>query len=163
MKLRTSITTIGAVIAFAIPLTAFAQTSKDLVGVWVNTANVNIAKDGTKSNTFGPKGTGRAIFAADGRFVIVNINPDTPKFAANSRTGGTADENKAAMAGGIGLFGTYAVSGKKVTLKIEGSTYPNWTGTDQTRDLTVVSPDEFKWSLVASVGGTGEVAWKRLK
>ena len=153
----------SAAIAVAIPLSAFAQTTKDLVGVWVNTSNVNIAKDGTKTNTFGPKGTGRAIFTADGRFVVVNVNPDTPKFAAKSRTGGTAEENKAAMAGGIGLFGTYSVSGKKVEMKVEGSTYPNWTGTDQTRDLTIVSADEFKWTLAASTGGTGEVTWKRLK
>ena len=153
----------AAVAAMAMPLAASSQTSKDLVGVWVNTSNVNIAKDGARTNTFGPKGTGRAIFTDDGHFVIVNINPDTPKFAANTRAGGTVEENKAAVAGGIGLFGTYSVSGRKVTMKVEGSTYPNWTGTDQTRDLTIISPDEWKWTLAASVGGQGEVSWKRLK
>lgn len=37
---------------------------------------------------------------------MVNINPDTPKFASNNRANGTAEENKAAVAGGIGFFGT---------------------------------------------------------
>jgi hypothetical protein len=104
-----------------------------------------------------------AIFEASGRFVIVNINPETPKFASNNRAQGTAEENKAAMLGGIGLFGTYTVANKVVNFKVEGSTYPNWTGTDQKRDVISFSPDEFKWTVAASIGGTGEVTWRRVK
>jgi hypothetical protein len=145
------------------PGAAMAQTAKDLIGTWQNTGNVNIAADGKRTPTFGPKGTGMAIFGADGRFVIVNVNPETPKFASNSRTKGTADENKAAVAGAIGLFGTYKVSGKKVEMKVDGSTYPNWTGTIQTRDIATLTASEFKWTLTASVGGAGEVTWTRMK
>ena len=143
---------------------AMAQTAKDLVGTWSNTSNVILQKDGSRTNVFGPNGKGMAIFAANGRFAIINMNPDTPKFASNSRAQGTPEENKAAVLGGIALFGTYMVTADKViTFKVEGSTYPNWTGTEQKRAVTAFKADEFKWTLPASIGGTGEVTWKRIK
>jgi hypothetical protein len=145
------------------PMPSIAQTAKDLVGTWQNVADATKGSDGKTSNIFGPHGKGMAIFASDGRFVIVNVNPDTPKFASNSRVNGTAEENKAAVAGGIGFFGTYDVSGKEVALKVEGSTYPNWTGADQKRHLTKFTPDEFTWGLTSSLGSPGETTWRRIK
>jgi hypothetical protein len=158
--------------AIAVPLTilalpldgAFAQTAKDLVGTWTNVGNVNIRADGSRVDVFGPHGTGLAIFDGNGRFAVININPDTPKFAANNRAQGTAAENKAAVEGAIALYGTYTVGGDKViNLKVDGSTYPNWTGTEQKRTVSSYSADELKWTLPASIGGTAEVTWKRLK
>jgi len=143
--------------------TALAQTTQDLVGTWVSVSNISVEPDGSHANIFGPHGTGMAIFESSGHFALVNINPDTPKFAANSRARGTADENKAAVLGSIGLYGTYSVSDKVLHLKIEGSTYPNWTGTDQTRNIVSYSTDDFKWGVHTSIGGIGEVTWKRLK
>lgn len=160
---RSNIALIALACVFA-PAASLAQTAaKDLVGTWKNVSNVVKGSDGKTSSIFGPNGTGMAIFAADGHFVVININPDTPKFAANSRAKGTADENKAAVAGGIGLYGTYKVSGKELEMKVEGSTYPNWTGTEQKRHITKYSHDEFTWSLNNSLGGMGEVTWKRIK
>lgn len=101
--------------------------------------------------------------SADGRFVVVNTNLDTPKFAANNRGQGTPEENKAAVLGGLGLFGAYAVEGKVVKMKVEGSTYPNWNGTEQTRNITSWTHDELKWSLPGSRGGTAELVFERVK
>jgi lipocalin-like protein len=142
---------------------AAAQTAKDLVGTWKNVKNTSTTADGKTTDVFGAKGTGMAIFTADGHFAIVNLDPMTPKFAANARNKGTADENKAAVAGGIGLYGTYTVANKVLTLKTEGSTYPNWTGTEQKRDITKHGPKEFTWTLTNSLGGKGEVTWQRIK
>jgi Lipocalin-like domain len=155
----------SAAVAFALaaPCIAAAQTAKDLVGTWKNTKNTTTSADGKTVDVFGPKGTGMAIFSADGHFVVVNLNPETPKFAAKARDKGTAEENKSAVAGGIGLYGTYKVVDKKISLKVEGSTYPNWTGTDQTRDLVKLSANEFTWGLTSSLGGKGEVTWTRVK
>ena len=141
-----------------------AQTAKDLVGTWTNVSNVNIRQDGSRVDVFGPRGTGLAIFESNGRFAIININPDTPKFASNNRAQGTPEENKAAVLGGIALFGTYTLGADKViNFKVEGSTYPNWTGTDQKRNVSSFATDEFKWTLPASIGGTAEVTWRRVK
>jgi hypothetical protein len=97
------------------------------------------------------------------RFVVVDVNPDTPKFASNSRVQGTSDENRAAVLGSVGLFGTYTVAGNVVTMNVEGSTYPNWTGTVQTRNIVSLTSDELKWTLASSVGGTSELVFKRVK
>jgi hypothetical protein len=145
------------------PATVSAQTSKDLVGVWKNLKNTSTTPDGKTTDVFGAKGTGMAIFTADGHFAIINLDPTTPRFTSSARDKGTADENKAAVAGGIGLYGDYSVANKVLMLKTAGSTYPNWTGTDQKRDISKYSPNEFTWTLTNSLGAKGEVTWQRVK
>ena len=48
-------------------------------------------------------------------------------------------------------------------LKIEASTYPNWSGTEQKFNLIGFGGDELKWTLTPFVGGQGEVTWKRIR
>jgi hypothetical protein len=163
MKRIIMLATVALTVAAVLPRLAMAQTAKDLAGTWTNVANVNIRQDGSRVDVFGPKGTGLAIFDSNGRFAIVNINPETPKFASNNRAQGTPEENKAAVLGGIALYGTYSVADKVINFKVEGSTYPNWTGTEQKRNVSAYTADQFTWSLPASIGGTAEVTWKRLK
>ncbi len=163
MKPIIEIAAMGVFISISVASTAVAQTANELVGTWTTVSNVNIQQDGSRVDVFGPNGRGVAIFGSNGRFAIVNINPDVPKFGSNNRAQGTAEENKAAMLGGIALYGTYWVSSKTIFFKVEGSTYPNWTGTDQARTVISFTGDDLKWSLRASIGGTTEVAWKRLR
>ena len=140
-----------------------AQTAKDLVGTWAAVSNVNVGQDGSRVAVFGQHGKGIAVFESNGRFAIINIDPETPKFESNRRSHGTAEENKAAVLGGIALFGTYWVSNKTIFFTVEGSTYPNWTGSEQVRTVISFTGDELKWSLTASIGGTTEITWKRIK
>lgn len=163
MKSICRLATMGLCISIFATGDAVAQTAKDLVGTWTNVSSVNIQGDGSRADAFGPHARGIAIFEANGLFAIVNINPDVPKFGSNNRAQGTAEENKAAVLGGIALYGTYWVGGKTIFFKVEGSTYPNWTGTEQARTIISFTGDELKWSLRASVGGTTEVAWRRVK
>ena len=147
----------------ALPDSAFAQTAKDLVGTWMNVSNVNIRQDGSKVELFGPHGTGIAIFESNGHYAIINMNPDVPKFASNNRATGTADENKAVVAGSNAFFGTYSLNeaDKTLTLRIEGSAYPNLEGTQQKRTITsLTAGDELTWTNPAT---HGEVAWKWMK
>ena len=53
-------------------------------------------------------------------------------------------EYKATVNGTLAFFGTYSVSGTDLNLHIEGSSYPNWTGTDQKRTNIAVNGDEFE-------------------
>ena len=160
-NILTVVLTVGALAN--IPDVGFAQTAKDLVGTWTSASNVNILADGRRVPVFGSKGTGMAIFDASGRFSVINFNPETPKFASGNRAQGTAEENKAAVLGAIALYGTYTVGDKVINMKVEGSTYPNWTGTEQKRTVSSFSADEIKWTLPASIGGTAEVTWRRVK
>jgi hypothetical protein len=157
------VSTLGSVCLIGLPSIALAQTAADLVGTWANVSNVNVRQDGSKVELFGPHGTGMAIFESNGRYMVINVNPDVPKFASGSRAQGTPDENKAAVAGSIAHYGTYTVADKILTLKIEGSSYPNWRGEEQKRPIALFTGDELKWTTAASVGGTAEVGWKRIK
>jgi hypothetical protein len=66
--------------------------------------------------------------------------------------------------GSLSYHGTYSVSDKAINFKIEGSSFPNWMGTDQKRTITSLAGDELKWTNPgASVGGTAETIWKRVK
>jgi Lipocalin-like domain len=160
-----SLATMALYVVLASPDAAVAQTAKDLVGTWTNVSNTNIRPDGSKADVFGPRGTGIVIFESNGRYAIINVNPDIPKFASNNRAQGTAAENKAVVEGSIAHYGTYSydAANKVINLKIEGSTYPNWAGTEQKRTIITFAGDDLKWSVAASIGGTGEVGWKRVK
>ena len=163
MKRIIELATMGLCISTSLASTAFAQSARDLVGIWTNVSNVNIDQDGSRTEVFGPHARGIAIFESNGHFAIVTIDPDTPKFESKRRSHGTAEEYKAAVLGSIALFGTYWVSSKTIFFTIEGSTFPNWTGTEQARAIISFTGDELKWRLAASIGGTAEVTWKRLK
>jgi hypothetical protein len=155
---------IGA--AFALVSTAhvaMAQSASDLIGTWQLVSALNTAKDGTKSEVFGPNPKGMMIFGPDGHFVQVLTRSGLPKFAADNRLQGTPDENKAIVQGSISLYGTYTVADKTLVLHVESGTWPSWTGTDQKRPLTSYTGDELSWTLQASVGGTNVTTFRRVK
>ncbi|HEX9573068.1 MAG TPA: lipocalin-like domain-containing protein [Myxococcales bacterium] len=138
---------------------------QQLVGAWTMVSDT-VDQGGAKVEPFGPSPKGNMILTSDGHFSIVLTRPDVPKFASNSRTNGTADENKAAMQGGIGYFGTYTVSDadKTVNLRVEASTFPNWSGTDQKRIVALSGDEMTVTNPTPSIGpGTATLVWKRAK
>ena len=144
---------------------AVAQTAKELVGTWT-LVSITLEQDGKKTDMYGTDPLGQAIFDPNGHFSIMFIRSDVPKFASTNREAGTAEENKAAVQGSIAYYGTYSVSenGKVVTYHIEGSTFPNWRGTDQKR-LVKISGDELTLSNPTPSTGSGYASgvWKRAK
>ena len=135
---------------------------RQLVGTWMLVSNTG---SNPNSRTFGPN-DGVAIFEANGRFSLSLVRSDLPKLASNNRDTGTPDENRAIVQGSIAYFGKYSVSEADgtVTLHIERSSFPNWNGTDQKRLIISLTANELKYTNpAASVGGTAELAWKRVK
>ncbi|CAA9414685.1 hypothetical protein AVDCRST_MAG94-6627 [uncultured Leptolyngbya sp.] len=106
------------------------------------------------------------VFTADMHFVEVLTDSTIPKFASNERGKGTAEENRAAMAGSLGLFGTYTVdetgefSGNRVT----GSTFPNWIGDVRTRKQLrfVVNGDRMLETFTRPEGTKIVIVWQRV-
>jgi hypothetical protein len=130
-----------------------------LLGTWILASDFNIRPDGTRSEEFLP-GDGLLTFDATGHFSQALIRADLPKFAA----AGTPDENQAVMKGSLSFFGTWSLddTGSIVTLHLERCSFPNWNGTDQTRRIVLLTSSELKWTNPgASIGGTGELGWKR--
>jgi hypothetical protein len=92
------------------------------------------------------------------------VNPNLPKFASGNRMQGTAEEYKAVVHGSIASFGTYSVSpdGKVLALKQEGGTWALRNGKEEKRPLAL-SGDEMKYTTAATVGGTSELTYKRVR
>ena len=87
---------IAAISPAWLPGTALAQTARDLVGSWTLVSAVNTAADGTRTDSFGASPKGLYVFESNGRFAIVTVRADLPKFASDNRNEGTPEENKAA-------------------------------------------------------------------
>jgi lipocalin-like protein len=93
------------------------------------------------------------------------MRSDRPKYAINNFAEGTAEENKATALGTITYFGTYLISeaDSTIAIRVDGSSFPNWNGTDQKR-IFAIAGDELKLTSPAASGaGTAEVVWTRAK
>ena len=101
------------------------------------------------------------FFDAGGHYIITVMRSDRAKYAVNSLTEGTAEENKATAQGAITYFGTYSVSeaDRAIAIHIDGSSFPNWNGADQKR-IVALTGDQLKLTAPIAVG-TAEIVWKR--
>jgi Lipocalin-like domain len=147
-----AITAVGLAFSSSI---AIAQSAKDLVGTWTIVS----------AEAFGPNPKGVLVFDDSGRYSLMLMRADLPKYSSNNRSQGTAEEYKAIGSGSISYFGTYSVSGSDLTLRVEYSSFPNWNGTEQKRTNFALAGDELKYTNTApSVGGPPAVlVWKRAK
>ena len=102
---------------------------------------------------------------ANGRFSITGLRSDLPKFASNNRMTGTQEENNAIVQGSIAFFGTYTIdeATSVLTLKVEGSTFPNFDGGTQTRILSFTGDEVTYFNPTPSQGGTAKVTYRRAK
>jgi hypothetical protein len=135
---------------------AAAKDTNELVGTWTPVS----------SSAYGANPRGILIFAPDGRYSLTLLRQSLPKFAANSRLQGTAEENQAVVHGSITHFGKYAIEdgGKTLAMNIEGSTYPNWDGATQKRPFTVSGDTlSYKVATPSAGGSAGETVWRRAK
>ena len=155
---RRSILSSSVLIALGLVLTAghgVAQSAKDLVGTWTPVS----------ADAYGASPKGSLSFDPNGRFTLILMRSDLPKYASNNRTQGTPAEYKATVEGVLAYFGTYSLSGTELNVHIDGSTFPNWTGTDQKRVNVSVTGDELKYTQPTPSGGGAAIplVWKRIK
>jgi hypothetical protein len=167
---RRSILTISAAAALGLALLAgdaVAQQKslkEQLAGTWSLVSITTVLANGTKSDAFGSDPKGAVSFENNGRLSFVITASNLAKFAANERNQGTAEENKAVVQGSIAYFGTYTVDAadKSYTTRIEGSTFPNWTGLTQKRMVAISGDDLTISNPAGSGGGTAVSMWKRV-
>jgi hypothetical protein len=140
---------------------ALAQSAKDIVGTYTVASFWNVQGD-KRTELYGPHPKGLMRLDASGRYVVVLMRPDLPKFVSNNRTTGTAEEYKAIAMGAFVHLGTYTVADGHIIFHLENTTYPNWDGEVQKRKLTVTG-DELKYEVSSTMGGTSTVVWKRIQ
>ena len=90
---------------------------EQLLGAWSLVSFELVRPDGSKQSTFGANPKGIAFFDAGGHYIITVMRSDRAKYAINSLTEGTAEENKATAQGTITYFGTYSVSEADRTIR----------------------------------------------
>src|SRR4051812_30268319 len=139
---------------------ARAQSAKDIVGTYTVVSFLNVQGD-KKTEIYGSHPKGLMRLDASGRYMVVLMRPDLPKFASDNRTTGSAEEYKAIAVGSFVHLGTYEVAEGHIIFRLENATYPNWNGEVQKRKLTVIG-DELKYEVSSSMGGTSTAVWKRL-
>src|SRR5215475_5989022 len=155
---------IGTSAATALAMSLFAGSSAgqqrslrdQLLGTWTLVSHQSVSMYGANPN-------GVAVFDAGGRFIITVIRSDRANYGANHPAKGTDDENKATARGTMTYFGTYSVNetDRTIAIHIEASSFPNWSGTDQTRIFAI---DGDRLTLTAqALGGSADVVWQRAK
>ncbi len=141
-----------------------AKTAREqLVGSWTLVA-LTAGAGADQTLPYGPNPKGTMMVDANGRFSITVLRSDLPKFASNNRTTGTPEENKAIVQGSIAYFGTYTIdeATRVITVKVEGSTFPNFDGGAQTRILSFAGDEVTYLNPTPSMGGgPAKVTYRR--
>ena len=135
---------------------------EQLVGTWTLLSWEQKKGDGTKVERYGTGPKGIAFFDAGGRYIITVMRSDRAKYASNALWQGTPEENKETADGTITYFGTYSIidADSSVTVHVEGSSFPNWNGTDQKR-YVAIAEDQLTLTVRLPAGDVVDVIWKR--
>ena len=149
-----------------LPGSALAQQNplkEQLAGTWTIISNDNVAPDGTKRQLFGPNPKGILVLADNGQYAQIIVHPDRPNFKVNNRLEGTPEENTAAVHGTTATFGTWSVdeANKTITVRNEGSMFPNQVGTESKRSVTLQGDQLRVSNPTPASGGRSESVWKR--
>ncbi|MBR0957242.1 lipocalin-like domain-containing protein [Bradyrhizobium japonicum] len=137
-----------------------------VLGAW-SMVSAQIDPEGKNLPAYGVRPSGLLTFTPDMHYIAVMTDSDIPRFASNVRGGGTDAENRAAMAGSIGFFGTHTVdeNGEFSGNNVEGSTFPNWVGSVRTRKelRMVVDGDLMTESFQRPDGTKIVIRWQRVR
>jgi hypothetical protein len=172
MPLRRSLL-IGLCFGLALPAVAWAGPADPapealLAGTWTLVSVDNLLPDGRRVPLYGSEPRGRLMFDAAGRYAVQILRSDRPRFAAGDQRHGTAEENRAAVAGYNAHFGRFSVDPARGTLtfRIEHASFPNWEGTEQVRSYRLTGDDLIYRVPTPTTGGPGaigEVHWRRIE
>ena len=111
--------------------------SDRLAGTWRLVSFVGRDAYGQEAATFGSTPLGYLMYDARGRMSVHVTRSDRKSFKSGA-SAASPEEFREAFEGYFGYFGTYTVdeSAGTVTHHIEGSSHPDYVGTDQRRIIT---------------------------
>ncbi|CAE6722811.1 lipocalin-like domain-containing protein [Paraburkholderia haematera] len=154
-----------ALVAFCVPVPkAVAQAADSLVGSW-SLVSLTVAKSGNEIELLGPHPQGQLIFGNDGRYVLLVLSADLPKFTSGDRQQSTVEENAKVARGNVAHFGSYTVdtAAQVIVFHIKKSTFPNWDAEVQRRPFTL-DGDRLTYFTPGAFGyGSSKVVWQRMK
>lgn len=140
-----------------------AEEPSPFAGTWTLVAADVIRPDGVRTRDYGESPKGRLMVDAAGRYSLQIYKSERPRFASGRKEAGSAAEYQAAVLGCSTHFGTVAADGRVMTVRLEGSSYPNQEGTEQKREFTLAG-DELSYRVPPRPdGGIPVSVWKRLR
>jgi len=122
------------------PPSAYGQSLREqLLGTWTLVSLTRLVGDVEEPGLMGREAIGRIIFAPDGHMCFNAMRPNRSKFGSRDFQAGTPEEKTAAYDSYTGYCGRYEVNEQErsVVVRVELSSYPNWTGTTQKRFVEV--------------------------
>lgn len=111
--------------------------SHPLVGTWRLIACEHRLSDGRVTRPFGPKPRGRLIYTAEGRMIVMLMDPCRPPARSGQLFEAAEPELVLAARGFVAYSGRWRVLGGKVVHRVEMSLFPNWVGTSQVRAFSI--------------------------
>ena len=112
-----AVTTFGLVFLAGLAAAQKKSLKEQLVGTWILVEAVDVAADGSKTNSWGANPKGTYMFDTSGHFTQMLIRSDLPKIP-NRAQGGTPEQNKLIASGAIAMYGTYSVNDTEKTITV---------------------------------------------
>lgn len=161
-----SAATVTGLLLPTIEAVAQDRSLKDQVtGTWTIVSADQTAPDGSKHQLFGANPKGILVLDPSGKYSQIIVRADRPRFKANNRLNGTAEENQAAVQGTVANFGTWSVDegSKTLVIRFESGMYPNQEG-EESRRVARVTGDELRLTNPSTGAGMrSELVWRRAK
>jgi len=138
--------------------------SSPLAGSWTLVAADVLHPDGSRSPDYGAAPMGRLLIDPQGRYMLQIFKSERPRFASSDKGKGTAVEFESAILGSSSHYGFLSVDNDAhvLTFRIEGSSFPNWEGTQQQRGFEL---KENQLSYQVPPRSNGDIplsVWRRL-
>ena len=136
-----------------------------LVGCWRLVSWENRDAAGQVEYPLGPDARGSLLYTAEGRFAVLLARADREPFIEHDLLAGSVAEKARAVEGFVAYAGRYTFGGDHVMHHVELSLFPNWTGTDQRREVQLTGNRLTLSVGPLVVGGkpqTASLVWERV-
>lgn len=155
-------------ISFALGGSAISDHPNRLIGTWRLVSARIERPERVPIDLYGPAPSGLLIYDTTGHMSVHLMRPGLPRFSSGGRFQATPEEAKRALDGYLGYWGRFKVDAADgtVTHFIEGSSNPNYVGTEQERSY-VVSGERLTITNYGppdkQVQAVGIFVWERVK
>jgi len=141
-----------------------ADMNSPLAGSWTLVAADVLHADGSRGHDYGAAPIGRLLIDSQGHYSLQIFKSERARFASPDKAKGTAAEFESAILGASSHYGSVSVDndGHVLTFRIEGSSFPNWEGTQQQRRFELKG-DELSYQVPPRPNGDIPLSvWRRL-
>lgn len=112
---------------------------KKIIGTWELVSWTYVSDDGTIVDYLGKSPAGILHYSPDGLMCVQIMKSGRRKFSSGDLMSGTQDEINEAFESFFAYFGTFEENEPGVlTHNIQGSNFPNWTGTAEIRQAKII-------------------------